>query len=129
MLVATPFNAITAEILGASIEVHRVLGPGLLESIYVECLEFELTARRLRFRSEVVVPIMYKGTALPSSYRIDLIVEELVVVEVKALETMLPVHEAQLLTYMRLTRCPAGLLINFNVARLVEGVTRKLMTK
>jgi GxxExxY protein len=129
MLIEASFNAITGEILGASIEVHRVVGPGLLESTYMPCLQFELTARRLRFRSEVVVPIVYKGVALPSTYRIDLIVEDTVVIEVKAIQSTLPVHEAQLLTYMRLTGCPAGLLINFNVARLMDGVTRKVMTK
>jgi len=124
MLVNTSFNSITSEVIGAAIEVHRALGPGLLESTYIPCLQFELVARRLRFVTQQVVPITYKGRTLDTTYRMDLIVEDLVIVEVKSVAALLPVHQAQVLTYMALTGCPAGLLINFNVAKLVDGVKR-----
>ena len=120
------FNDVTREILGAAIEVHRTLGPGLLESTYMPCLQFELRARNLRFVAQRTIPVVYKGMALETSYRIDLIVEDLVVVEVKSVASLLPVFEAQLLTYLHVTRCPAGLLINFNVPRLMDGVKRKI---
>ena len=110
-------NQLTGLILAAAIEVHRVLGPGLLESIYIECLEHELRARGVRFVRQLAVPIIYKGTRLQSSYRVDLIVEDKVVVEVKSVEGLPPVCKAQVLTYMRVTGKPAGLLINFNVPR------------
>ena len=128
MLAAASFNGVTGEIIGAAIEVHRVIGPGLLESAYMPCLQFELAARKLRFVSQRAVPIVYKGMNLDSTYRIDLIVEDLVVVEIKAVDRLLPVHQAQVLTYMGLTGCPAGLLINFNVPRLVDGVKRLIKT-
>ncbi len=124
MLAEAPFNSITHEILGAAIEAHRHLGPGLLESTYMPCFQFELGARHLRFITQRVIPIVYKGRRLDSSYRVDLIVEDVVVVEVKSVETVLPVHRAQVLTYMRLTDCPAGLLINFNEEKLMDGVRR-----
>ena len=117
-------NHLTGMILAAAIEVHRVLGPGLLESIYVECLEHELTSRGLRFVRQLTVPITYKGTRLGSSYRVDVIVEDRVIVEVKSVEALAPIHKAQVLTYLRLTGMPAGLLINFNVPRLMDGVKR-----
>ena len=126
MLVDAPFNAITHEIIAAAIEVHRTLGPGLLESTYMPCLRYELAARKLRFEAERLVPIVYKQIPLDVTYRVDLIVEDVVLVEVKTVTTLLSVHEAQVLTYMALTGCPAGLLINFNVARLTEGVKRLL---
>jgi GxxExxY protein len=118
------FNHLTREVLGAAIEVHRHLGPGLLESTYVPCLQYELRAARLNFVAQRTIPVVYKGIPLESSYRVDLIVEESVVVEVKAVALLTPVFEAQLLTYLHLTRCPVGLLINFNVPRLVDGVKR-----
>ena len=124
MLADTPVNVITGQIIGRAIEVHRILGPGLLESTYMPCLKFELAAAKLRFFAERAVPILYKRLELDARYRIDLLVEDLVVVEVKSLDRVLPVHQAQLLTYMRLTGCPAGLLINFNVPKLIDGVTR-----
>src|SRR5687768_1316923 len=122
-------NHITAEITGAAIEVHRVLGPGLLESTYLPCLEYELGARQLRFVTGQTVPIVYKGIALNTAYRIDLLVEDLVIVELKSVERVLPVHQAQALTYLRLTGCPLGLLINFNVPKLVDGVKRLINTR
>jgi GxxExxY protein len=118
------FNEITGGILAGAIEVHRTLGPGLLESIYAPCLQFELAARNLRFSTQQAVPIVYKHMAFETCYRIDLIVEDKVVVELKSAAALLPVHQAQLLTYMALSDCPAGLLINFNVPRLVDGVKR-----
>jgi GxxExxY protein len=127
VLIDAPFNTITGEILSAAIEVHRTLGPGLLESTYSGCLQFELTARKLRFATQRAIPIVYKGMQLDTSYRVDLIVEDVVVVETKAVTALLKVHEAQVLTYMKLTDCPAGLLINFNVPRLMDGVKRLLL--
>lgn len=124
MLADTPLNSITHEILAAAIEAHRHLGPGLLESTYMSCLQFELAARRLRFITQRVIPIVYKGMRLDSSYRVDLLVEDTVVVEVKSVAALLPVHQAQVLTYMRLTDSPAGLLINFNEEKLMNGVRR-----
>ena len=106
-----------------AIEVHRTLGPGLLESIYAPCLHAELAARQLRFVTQRAVQIVYKGMPLEASYRVDLIVEDLVV-ELKSTSALLPVHQAQVLTYLEITKCPAGLLINFNVPRLMDGVKR-----
>ena len=120
------FSGLTHDIIGAAIEVHKNLGPGLLESTYMPCLQFELRARNLKFVAQRAVPIVYKGMALDSSYRIDLIVENSVVVEVKSVAMMTPVFEAQLITYLCLTGCPVGLLINFNVPLLTDGVKRKL---
>ena len=123
------FNDITREILAGAIEVHRALGPGLLESIYTPCLQYELTARKLRFAAQRAVPIVYKGMAMGAGYRIDLVVEDVVVVELKSASVLLPVHQAQILTYLNLTACPVGLLINFNVPRLMDGVKRRLNPK
>jgi GxxExxY protein len=127
MLIDAPFNKITHEILAGAIEVHRALGPGLLESTYGSCLQFELHARKLRFVTQRAIPIVYKGVAMDTNYRVDLIVEDAVVVETKAVASVLKVHEAQTLTYMKLTACPAGLLINFNVPRLMDGVRRLVL--
>ena len=124
MLIEATYNSITSKILAAAIEVHRTIGPGLLESIYLQCLLFELAARGLRVVTQRVIPIVYKGTPLGANYRIDLIVEDLVVVEVKSVASILPVHQAQVLTYMKLTGSPVGLLINFNAAKLMDGVKR-----
>ena len=118
------FNHVTHGVLGAAIEVHRTLGPGLLESIYLQCMQWELSARRQPFIAQHSIPLTYKGRRLDARYQIDLIVEDLVVVEIKAVTTLLPVYAAQTLTYMRLTECPVGLLINFNVPTLMSGVTR-----
>src|SRR5262245_11743593 len=119
MLAETPFNAVTHEIISAAIEVHRILGPGLLESAYVRCLQHELSVRRLAFVTEQRVPVIYKGLALDAAYRLDLLVDGAVVVEVKAIEAVLSVHQAQVLTYLILAELPVGLVINFNVPRLV----------
>jgi GxxExxY protein len=129
MLIDAPFNPVTHDIIGAAIEVHRVLGPGLLESAYIRCLQYELTARRIRFVTQRQLPIVYKGIVLDASYRLDFVVEDLVVVEIKSATALLPVHEAQLLTYLNLSARPAGLLINFNVSKLVDGVKRVINPK
>jgi GxxExxY protein len=123
------FNALTRRIIGCAIEVHRHLGPGLLESSYQECLARELALHRLPFRAQQSAPVIYKGVRLEASYRLDLIVEGVVVVEVKAVTSINAVHHAQVLTYMRIADCPVGLLINFNVPRLIDGVTRLVNAK
>ena len=119
-------NDISYLIIQGAIEVHRALGPGLLESVYRPCLMYELRQRQLTFAAEQLVPLCYKGVILESAYRFDLLVEDQIVVEVKAIEVVLPVHEAQLLSYLRLMNKPLGLLINFNVPLLTDGVTRKM---
>ena len=124
MLVPIPFTNVTREIIAAAIEVHRVLGPGLLESAYSTCLQRELHTRNLAFATERRIPLVYKGATLDCGYRLDLLVKEVVVVEVKAVATLLPIHQAQLLTYLRLADLPVGLVINFEVDRLVNGVKR-----
>jgi GxxExxY protein len=124
MLADLPSDPITREIIGAAIDVHREVGPGVLESAYLVCLEYELNARGLRCLREKVVPIVYKEIRFDVAHRVDLIVDEVVVVEVKSVERLLPIHEAQGLTYLSLTGCPVGLLINFNVPKLVDGVRR-----
>jgi GxxExxY protein len=118
-------NALTERIIGFCIEIHRALGPGLLESAYEECLCFELASAGIRFERQKPLPVEYKGVRLDCGYRLDLVVEGTIVVELKAIEKVLPIHEAQLLTYLKLTKLPLGLLINFNVPLLKEGITRR----
>ena len=113
-------NDITEHVIGAAIEVHRTLGPGLLESAYETCLCRELQLRNIQYQRQLSLPVNYKGITLESGYRLDLLVENQVVVEVKAIETLQPVHEAQVLTYMRLGGWRVGLLINFNVPLLKQ---------
>lgn len=122
----THVNVLTGEIIGAAIEVHRHLGPGLLESAYQECLARELTLREVRYEREWALPLEYKGLRLNCGYRADFLVDNAVVVETKSIETIAPVHEAQLLTYMRLGNWKVGLLINFNVLVLKTGIRRKV---
>jgi len=117
-------DGITLVIIQAAIEVHRILGPGLLESLYRECLVSELQERRLKVIVETLVPISYKGKPLNGHYRIDLLVEDAVIIELKSVEAVLPVHCAQVLSYLRLTEKRVGLLINFNVSYLRQGVRR-----
>ncbi len=120
-------NEITREVIGGAIEVHRFLGPGLLESAYVECLCRELSLRNLPFLREVRLPVDYKGLRLDCGYRIDLLVADTVAVEAKSVEALLPVHDAQLLTYLRLGGWTVGLLINFNVPVLRDGIHRRVL--
>jgi len=117
----------TSPIIGAAIEVHRVLGPGLLESAYEECLCHELYLRGLSFERQVALPVSYKGLQLDCGCKIDVIVEREVVVELTAIEKILPVHEAQLLTYLKLSGKGVGLLINFNVPLLTRGIIRRVL--
>ena len=120
-------NQITESIIGAAIEVHKALGPGLLESAYEECLCNELSLRDLKFTRQNPVPVKYKNTRLDCGYRLDLLIENSIVLEIKSIEKLLPVHEAQLLTYLRLGQWKVGLLINFNVLRLKDGIQRKVL--
>jgi len=117
-------DQLTHEIIGAAIEVHRLLGPGLLESAYEECLAHELSIRKLEFRRQVPVPVVFKGVKLECGYRIDILVAGSVVVELKSIEAIAPVHEATLLTYLRLSGNTLGLIINFNVTILKDGIRR-----
>jgi GxxExxY protein len=117
----------TSPIIGAAIEVHRQLGPGLLESAYEECLCHELHLRGLTFERQVNLPVAYKGLQLDCGYKIDMIVGGEVVVELKSVEKLLPVHEAQLLTYLRLSEKRVSLLINFNVPVLTRGIVRRVL--
>jgi GxxExxY protein len=105
---------------GAAIEVHKALGPGLLESVYHKCLKHELSERGIRFKSELVVPVNFKGLILDAELRCDLFIENILPVELKAVEYILPVHEAQIITYMKLLKVPEGLLVNFNVSHLFK---------
>jgi len=121
------YEELTEQIIGAAIEVHKAIGPGLLESVYQECMCHELNLRGLRFRREVVVPVVYKGVALDCGYRLDMIVEETVILELKSAARIIPVHEAQLLTYLKLLNKPVGFIINFNVPILrAGGIIRKV---
>ncbi|HEX3744416.1 MAG TPA: GxxExxY protein [Bryobacteraceae bacterium] len=115
---------LTESIIGAAIEVHRVTGPGLMESVYEECLCYELSQRALRFQRQVELPVAYKGIRLNCGLRMDLLVEDIVVLELKTVDHILPVHEAQLLTYLKLTGKKVGLLINFNERTLAKGLKR-----
>jgi len=117
-------NKVTETIIGAAIEVHRHLGPGLLESAYQVCLAREMALRGLAFEREVQLPLDYKGVKLDCGYRLDYLVEQCVVIELKAVEAIQPIHEAQLLTYLKLSGCKIGLLINFNVPVLKNGLKR-----
>ena len=118
---------LTGRIIGAAIEVHRNLGPGLLESAYSRCLALEMNTARLNFISEVVLPITYKGIQIEPAYRVDFLVEEKIIVEVKAVESLLPIHKAQLLTYLKLSHRKVGLLINFHSVMLKDGIYRMVL--
>jgi len=117
-------NELTDRIIGAAIEVHRHLGPGLLEAVYEECLCYELSQMGLRFNRQVHLPINYKGIKFESAYKMDLVVEDAIVIEIKAIEELLPVHAAQLLTYLKSSNKRVGLLLNFNVPILKSGLKR-----
>jgi GxxExxY protein len=120
-------NMITDAVIGAAIEVHKALGPGLLESAYEECLCYELKQRNIYFERQYNLPVRYKEVCLDCGYRLDLLVEGAVVVELKAVEKLLPIHDAQLLSYLRSGDWKIGLLINFNVPVLKQGIRRKLI--
>jgi GxxExxY protein len=117
-------NRITGQIIGAAIEVHRALGPGLLESAYEACLAFELVEHGLQVERQKPLPLVYKQVELDCGYRLDLFVEDSVIVEIKAVDQLAPIHQAQLLSYLKLADCKVGLLINFNVKLLKNGIRR-----
>ena len=114
----------TEKVIGAAIEVHRALGPGLLESAYEECLCYELTQLGLKHHRQVQLAVVYKGMRLDCGYRMDVLVEDKLVIELKTVEVLLPIHEAQLLTYLKLSGIKTGLLLNFNVPVLKNGIKR-----
>jgi len=117
-------NRLTEKVIGAAIEVHKQLGPGLLESAYEECLAYEMSNLGIPFKKQVGLPVTYKDVRIDCAYRLDMLVDEVLILEIKAVETVLPVHKAQILTYMRLSGCRYGLLINFNVRLLKNGIQR-----
>ena len=121
---ARRFDDLTDKVIGACIEIHQAVGPGLLESAYEGCLCHELSLAGLQFERQKPLPVHYKGVNLDCGYRLDLVIENRLVMELKAVEQLLPVHEAQLLTYLKLSGMPLGLLVNFNVARLKDGLKR-----
>jgi GxxExxY protein len=120
----THINTITGKVIQCAIEVHRVLGPGLLESVYEKCLAYELTKNGLNIETQKELPLRYKEVQLDCEFRLDIVVEKAVVIEIKSVEKILPIHEAQILTYMKLAGIKTGLLINFNVRLLKEGLKR-----
>lgn len=120
-------EALTEQIIGAAIEVHRCLGPGLLESAYEECLCHELHLRKLNFQRQVSLPVTYKGIALDCGYKMDLVVEDRVVIELKCVESVIGVHHAQILTYLKLSKKRVGLILNFHVSVMTRGVVRKVL--
>ena len=121
------FNELTEVSIGAAMEVHRALGPGLLESTYEMCLCRELSLREIPFERQVPIPVEYKGVKLDCGYRADIIIEGTILLEIKAIDSLLPVHDAQLLTYLRLGGWKIGLLINFNVELLKHGLRRRVL--
>ena len=121
-------TALTHEIIGLAMKVHTALGPGLLESVYERCLCYELTDAGLPFARQVDLPIVYNGARLECGYRADIIVADDVLLELKSLETILPVHESQLQTYLRFSTCRVGLLLNFNVVSLKDGIRRRVLS-
>jgi GxxExxY protein len=118
------FDVLSKRVIGCALEVHRTLGPGLLESAYRQCLAHELAVAKIPFRMELPLPIQYKGILLDCGYRMDLLVDDNLVLELKSVEAVLPIHQAQILSYMRLAAVPIGLLINFNVVKLMNGIKR-----
>lgn len=120
-------NKITESIIGSAIEVHRNLGPGLLESAYRECLRYELLQRGYEALQEVPLPLIYKGVSLDCGYRLDLLVNDAIIVEIKSVESLAPIHEAQLISYLKISGGKLGLLLNFNVKMLKHGGIKRLI--
>ena len=120
------YNELSRKVIGAAIEVHRELGAGLLESAYEYCLKTELERRGLDVQTQIDIPLYYKGSPTGKSYRLDMLVENKIIVEIKAVDTLLPIHEVQLVTYLKLTHKAIGLLINFNVSVLKDGIKRRI---
>jgi len=122
-------DQLTYNIIGAAIEVHKLLGPGLLESVYHKCMKHKLFLRGIKFTSHEIVPVIYKGITLETELRSDLLVEEWLIVEVKAIDVLAPIHEAQTLTYMQLVKVPKGILINFNVVNIFKEGQKTLVNE
>ena len=121
------FDELSGKVIGCALDVHKQLGPGLLESVYEECLCRELERRGIPFRRQVEVPVLYKGESVKTPLRLDLLVNDAIVVELKAVEKLLPIHEAQMLTYLKLTNKRIGLILNFNVKRMKDGIKRMML--
>ncbi len=121
------FESLSRDIIGAAIEVHKSLGPGLLESAYEECLCYELKERKIEFERQKPIPVIYKEIKLECGYRADLIVEKKILVELKSIEILNPIHEAIVLTYLKFSEIKVGLLINFNVTKLKDGIKRYIL--
>ena len=121
------FDPLSRKVIGCAIEVHRELGPGLLESTYEACLAQELTDQGIPFRRQLDLPVHYKDKKVDAGYRIDLLVDNSLIMELKSVDQVLAIHKAQLLTYMKLSRCKTGLLINFNVSILKNGIKRYVL--
>ena len=117
-------DSITRQVIGAAIDVHKALGPGLLESVYEACLAFELSEHRIKVERQKALPVTYKEITLETGFRLDLLIEDSVIVEIKAVDKLLPIHHSQLLTYLKLSELKVGLLINFNVNVLRTGIQR-----
>lgn len=117
-------NNISNKIIGAALEVHKILGPGLYESVYEECLCFELEKLGLKFQRQKIIPVLYKGNKLEKGFRVDILVEDSIIVEIKAVNAILPIHEAQVISYLKMSNLWLGIIVNFNVTRLKEGIKR-----
>ncbi|MFC1725840.1 GxxExxY protein [candidate division KSB1 bacterium] len=120
------FNILTDKIIAACIDVHKELGPGLMESVYETCVLEELNNQNIKVKNQVLLPVIYKGKTLEKEFIIDLLVEDKIILELKSVEVILPVHEAQLVTYLKLANKKLGLLINFNVSLLKDGIRRRI---
>ena len=125
--ISAELEGLSRNVVDAGLQVHKALGPGLLESAYEHCLAFELGVRGISLRRQAALPIHYKGVQIDASYRLDLLVEEALVVEVKSVDRLMPLHEAQLLTYLKLSGCRLGLLMNFNVSLFKQGLRRLVL--
>lgn len=121
------FDELSKRVIGCAIEVHRQLGPGLLESTYEQCLAYELSQAGIAFKLQHALPVAYKGILLDCGYRVDLLVDDRLIIELKSVDRLLPIHEAQLLTYMKLAGVSLGLLLNFNVTVLRDGLKRMVL--
>lgn len=128
-MITDEIELIGKEIVDSAIKVHRTLGPGLLESAYQTCLAIELRNRSFSVETEIILPITYEGIKIDSAYRIDMLVEKVIIIENKTLEKILPIHEAQLLTYLRMSHSRLGYLLNWNTTRMVDGIRRKVFSQ
>src|SRR3954468_15447581 len=121
------FDPISKQVIGAALEVHKTLGPGLLETVYEQALAYELTSLGIKFQMQMAIPVAYKDLKLDCGFRLDMLVENQLIVELKSVEALIPLHDAQLLTYLKITGLKTGLLINFNVPLLKQGIKRLVL--